>query len=210
MPEILHVIKTRRSIRKYSPRKVTKKTLNEIFEAARWAPSAHNAQPWRFVVLTESSAKMVLADAMAKAWIKDLAKKDTSAEIAEKLAKRSIRRFAKAPIIVVACLTLLDMPKPLDEEGRKIERDLAIQSLGASIQNMLLAAHSRGLGACWFCAPIFCKDEVREVLRLPADFEPQALITLGYAVEKPEAPPRKLLQDILRPYPRSENSRRTE
>ena len=205
MPEILHVIKTRRSIRKYSPRKATKKTLNEIFEAARWAPSAHNAQPWRFVVLTESSAKMVLADAMAKAWIKDLAKKDTSAEIAEKLAKRSIRRFTKAPIIVVACLTLLDMSTPLDEEGRKIERDLAIQSLGASIQNMLLAAHSRGLGACWFCAPIFCKDEVGEVLRLPADFEPQALITLGYAAEKPEAPPRKLLRDILRFYSGSKN-----
>jgi len=195
---VTDAIKTRRSIRKYSTRKITKKTLNEILEAARWAPSAHNAQPWRFSVLTEASAKKVLAEAMAKAWVKDLIKDDASAELPEKLPARSVERFTSAPVIVVACVTMMEMPKRADDDGQKIERDLAIQSLGAAIQNMLLKAHSKGLGACWFCAPIFCKNAVRKALRFPEDFEPQALITMGYPAEKPKAPTRKPFQDIFR------------
>jgi F420 biosynthesis protein FbiB-like protein len=203
MPEdyVIDLIENRRSIRKYLPRTVSKRTLHELFGAARWAPSAHNAQPWRFVVLTEDSAKLVLASTMAKAWVKDLAKASTSIEVAEKLAKRSIRQFTEPPVIVVACLTMEDMPRHADEDRAKVERDLAIQSLGAAVQNMLLAAHSRGLGACWFCAPSFCKAEVKEVLQLPEEYDPQALITVGYAAKKPESSTRKLLRDILRTYP---------
>ena len=67
--------------------------------------------------------------------------------------------------------------------------------MGAAIQNMLLVAHSKNLGACWFCAPIFCKETVRQVLKIPEDVEPQALIAIGYPAEKPRVPNRKPLQD---------------
>ena len=89
-----------------------------------------------------------------------------------------------------------DMLEYEDELRRKSERDLAVQSLGAAIQNMLLTAHSKGLGACWYCAPVFSKEMVRKVLRIPEEVEPQALIPLGYPAEKPLMPRRKSLGEI--------------
>ena len=57
---------------------------------------------------------------------------------------------------------------------------MAVQSVAMAVQNLLLAAHAEGLGACWMCAPLFCAEIVCRALDLPADWEPQALITLGY------------------------------
>jgi F420 biosynthesis protein FbiB-like protein len=165
-------------------------------EAARWAPSAHNAQPWRFIVLSDEPSKRKLALAMAKAWTADLVREGAPPELYKKVTEFSIQRFTSAPLLVVACITMVDMTKYADEPRQRNERDLAVQSLGAAVQNMLLAAQSVGLGACWFCAPVFCKDDVRKVLRIPEDAEPQALITVGYPAEKPIAPSRKPLRDV--------------
>lgn len=195
MDYVADLIKKRRSVRKYSARKVESNILHEVLEAARWAPSAHNAQPWRFIVLIDDALKHDLAEAMANVWTADMIKDGASIEIRESMATASVERFTHAPVLIVACLTMNDMIKYADELRQKCERDLAVQSLGAAIQNMLLAAHSKGLGACWFCAPIFCKDTVRKVLKIPEDVEPQALIILGYPAEKPSAPSRKPLQD---------------
>jgi coenzyme F420-0:L-glutamate ligase/coenzyme F420-1:gamma-L-glutamate ligase len=197
MSRVTDAIKTRRSIRKYSPRRVSTGVLSEILEAARWAPSAHNAQPWRFIVLIDESLKRDLAEAMANAWMADMIRDGTPTEVREKLRETSVERFARAPVLVVACLTMKDMIQYKDESRLECEHDLAVQSLGAAVQNMLLAAHSKNLGACWFCAPLFCKETVRKVLKIPEDVEPQALITVGYAAEKPSAPPRKLLQSYF-------------
>jgi coenzyme F420-0:L-glutamate ligase/coenzyme F420-1:gamma-L-glutamate ligase len=192
MSSVKEAIKGRRSIRKYVPRKVSEEILNEVLEAAGWAPSAHNAQPWRFIVLTEAVAKQELAEAMAGAWVVDVAKDGVTIEAQKRTA--SIERFTNAPALIVACLTMEGMKEYSDEERRKSERDLAMQSLGAAIQNLLLTAHANGLGACWFSAPCFCKDTVRKVLEIPEEVEPQALIALGYPAEKPRAPCRKALQ----------------
>ena len=87
------------------------------------------------------------------------------------------------------------MRKFPDEKRQKSERDLAVQSLGAAMQSLLLAAHVKGLGACWFSAPSFCKETVKKVLGIPDEVEPEALIALGYPAEKPQVPPNKLLGD---------------
>jgi F420 biosynthesis protein FbiB-like protein len=191
---VTDAIKTRRSIRKYSSRRVSTKVISEILDAARWAPSAHDAQPWRFIVLINETLKQDLAEVMANAWMADMIKDGTPAEVRENMIEASVERFTRAPVLVVACLSMNDMIRYADESRKKCERDLAVQSLGAAIQNMLLAAHSKGLGACWFCAPIFCKDTVRKVLKIPEDVEPQALITIGYPAEKPSTPSRRPLQ----------------
>jgi coenzyme F420-0:L-glutamate ligase/coenzyme F420-1:gamma-L-glutamate ligase len=198
MPNVTDAIRNRRSVRRFSPKPVPKKTLQEILAAARWAPSSHNAQPWRFAVLTKTAEKEALAKAMAKAWIADLTKNNAPPEFADEMAKHSIQRFTTAPVIVIACVTMIEMPKHADDIGQEIERDLAIQSLGAAIQNMLLEAHANGFGACWWCAPAFCKRTVREVLRLPESYEPQALITVGYSDERPETSERKPFREIVR------------
>jgi coenzyme F420-0:L-glutamate ligase/coenzyme F420-1:gamma-L-glutamate ligase len=194
MSFVTDAIKKRRSIRKYYSRRVSTEALSEILEAARWAPSAHNAQPYRFIVLVNKRSKQDLAEAMASAWTADMIKDGVPMEVREKSGEISVRRFARAPVLVVACVTMKDMIQYTDESRQKCEHDLAMQSLGAAIQNMLLAAHANGLGACWFCAPVFSKETVRKVLEIPEDVEPQALITLGYPAEKPRPPHRKPLQ----------------
>ncbi len=194
MSDLLNAIKERRSIRKYLPKNISLATICELLDVAQWAPSAHNAQPCRFIVLVEKPQKRDLAEAMANAWRIDMIKGGTPLATRERLTKASIERFTAAPAIIVACLTLQDMVKHQNESAQKSERDLAVQSLGAAIQNLLLAAAAKNIGACWFCAPVFCKDAVRKALAVPEEIEPQALITLGYPAEKPEAPARKPVQ----------------
>ena len=97
--------------------------------------------------------------------------------------------------LILACLTMDGLMKFPDKERQQTERDLALESLGAGLQNLLLAAHSLGLGACWYCAPAFCKQTVREILKIPQGVEPSALIILGYPSESPMTPHRKAIRD---------------
>jgi F420 biosynthesis protein FbiB-like protein len=185
-------IKKRRSIRKYLPRQVPEAIIKEVLAAAGFAPSAHNSQPWRFIVLANVSFKRKLADAMADAWVKDMQRDGITVE-SDKRTER-VERFATAPVLVLACLTVVDLRKFPDSERQMCERDLAVQSFGAALQNLLLAAHAKGLGACWFCAPAFCKETVRKILKIPDSVEPQAFVAMGYPAEKPKVPIKKLLE----------------
>ncbi|MGQ9460817.1 MAG: nitroreductase family protein [Candidatus Bathyarchaeaceae archaeon] len=194
--DVLNLIKSRRSVKEYSSKEVSNEILFRILEAGRWAPSAHNAQPWRFIVIRDSALKQKLAEDMAHRWDEDMSKNGVPKEHRESLVKASVERFGKAPVVIVACLTMEDMDEYPDASRKKTEYVMAVQSVAASIQNMLLAAHGEGLGSCWFCAPLFCPDVVRKTLRIPKHVYPQALITLGYPATKPNAPPRKPLEDI--------------
>ncbi|MEM2151767.1 MAG: nitroreductase family protein [Candidatus Bathyarchaeia archaeon] len=190
------IIVGRRSIRIYSPETIPEETILKVIEAVRWAPSAHNAQPWRFIIVTAPDVKKRLAEAMASDWMRDLEGNGVSKEEVERLTSESIKRFSEAPVLVVAALTMRDMHKYPDRRRQRLEHLMTAQSLAAAIQNILLAAHAEGLGACWFCAPLFCQETVRRVLGMPREVEPQALITIGYPAESPEPPPRKPLKEI--------------
>jgi len=193
MSHLLDELKARRSVRKYQARPLPQELIREVLLAAGWAPSAHNAQPWRFIVLVDPKVKRRLAVAMAEAWRADMVEDGISIE--QKTFNLRTERFATAPTLVVACLSMTDMAKFSDEKRQKCERDLAMQSLAAAVQNMLLAAHSLGLGACWFCAPAFCKETVRQVLKIPVEVEPEALVAIGYPAEKPPVPSKKPFGD---------------
>jgi coenzyme F420-0:L-glutamate ligase/coenzyme F420-1:gamma-L-glutamate ligase len=194
MPNLFDGLKQRRSIRKYQDKSVSKEAVEKILAAASWAPSAHNAQPWLFIVLEDAPAKRRLAQAMAETWTADMTK--DGLKIDDETRRSRIDRFGSAPVLIVASMFMEGMAKQPDAERQSIERDLAMASLGAAMQNLLLAASAEGLGACWFCAPAFCKDTVRKVLGIPADVEPQALVTLGYPAEHPLVPPRKAVREI--------------
>jgi len=195
--DIIGLLKDRRSIREYIPKEVPESVLNSILEVAMWAPSAHNAQPWRFIVIRDLALKLKLAEAMARRWKRDLAKNGVSERDRENLTRASVERFSSAPIVMVSCLTMVEMHHYPDKKRQRIESIMAVQSVAAAIENMLLAAHAMGLGTCWLCAPLFCPETVRKLLTLPSDFEPQALITLGYPAERPLPPPRKSLKEIV-------------
>lgn len=194
---ILRTIQDRRSVRRYLLKEVSNNVLQRVLDAARWAPSAHNAQPWRFIVIKDPNVKRRLAEAMASEWNKDLRKDGILPEDRERLIKASIKQFTDPPILIVVCLTMDDMDKYSDKERQEAEYVMAVQSVAAAIQNMLLTAHAEGLGTCWFCAPLFCPELVRETLGIPKDIRPQALITLGYPAERPKTPPRKPLESIV-------------
>lgn len=193
MPDLLDAIRERRSIRKYQKHEVPKELVEAVLADACWAPSAHNAQPWRFIILADSSVKRKLALAMVGAWAADMAYDSVPIDEQKRAAK--FERFANPPALILACLTMEGMQKFSDEKRQKCERDLAMQSLGAAIENLLLTAHIKGLGACWFCAPSFCKDKVKKVLKIPAEIEPQALVALGYPAESPPIPAKKTLRE---------------
>lgn len=192
MIDLFDIVKQRRSIRKYLPKPVQKEVILEVLMAAGCAPSAHNSQPWRFIILLDDPVKRKLADAMAEAWAKDLQRDGIKVE-SDKRTER-VERFATAPVLILACLTMGDLRKFPDSERQMCERDLAVQSFGAALQNLLLAAHAKGLGACWFCAPAFCKETVRKILKIPDAVEPQAFVAMGYPAEKPQVPIKKLLE----------------
>lgn len=197
MVNLMDAIRQRRSVRRYTQQPIDIDVIREILSAATWAPSAHNAQPWQFIVLTEEDSKCDLADAMGEVWLQELETDGIPKTTREDFVRASADRFSTAPLLIIACLTLEDMDTYPDERRKGYERDLAMQSLGAAIQNLLLAAHAKGLGACWYCAPAFCKEAAREALKIPEEIEPQALITLGYPTEQPRAPPRKPIDYIV-------------
>ncbi len=194
--DIHQLIYSRRSIRRYAATPVPREVVERLLTAAIWSPSAHNRQPWRFVVLTEASAKEQLARAMgAKLRADRLADGDPPA-VVEQDAARSYARITEAPVAVLACLTLVEMDTYSDERRARAEYLMAVQSVALSLQNLLLAAHAEGLGACWMCAPLFCSTVVRQALSLPADWEAQALITLGYPASIGKPAQRKPLGNV--------------
>ena len=186
MHDLFDLIRARRSIRRYEGRPVPGPLIGQLLEAATWAPSAHNRQPWRFVVIEGEPTKRRLAMAMGERLRADLAADGAPPDLIARDAGRSYTRLTGAPLLLVLCLTLVDMDAYPDERRAANELLMAVQSTAMAGQNLLLAAHTLGLGACWLCAPLFCPDTVRHTLDLPDDWQPQGIITVGYPAEGKE------------------------
>ena len=182
----LKCLATRRSIRRYQSRTVSREMIHRLLRAAAWAPSAQNRQPWRFAVLEGARAKDELASAMGSRLRRDLQADGAPQEVIEKDVSRSYARITGAPVVILVCLTMADMDTYPDEARQRNEWLMAVQSTAMAGQNLLLAAHAMGLGACWMCAPLFCPGVVRDTLDLPQEWQPQGLVTLGYPAETRE------------------------
>lgn len=181
--DLWRILRDRRSIRRYTSEPVAAAVIETLLEAARWAPSAHNRQPWRFCVVRTPDCREQLAHALAERWRSDLALDGVDeAAIAARVDVRS-DRMRQAPVLFVAALCMDEMDVYPDARRQDAERIMGVQSVALACQNLLLAAHAQGLGACWMCAPLFAPEAVRDALALPGTWEPQALITLGYAAE---------------------------
>lgn len=179
------LVEGRRSIRRYQPgQHVPHAVLEDLLAFASWAPSAHNRQPWRFCVVTDAEVKKGLAEAMAERWRCDLEAGGAPAEEIQRRTAASCARITGAAALILAALSMADMDAYPDEQRGQTEWMMAVQSTALACQNLLLAAHAYGLGACWMCAPLFAPEIVRQVLGLPQDWQPQGLITLGYAAEE--------------------------
>jgi F420 biosynthesis protein FbiB-like protein len=188
---LYRIIRGRRSIRRYAKRPLDRTVIEHLLTAATWAPSAHNRQPWRFVVIDDPAAQERLADATNAVLHADLAADGLPPDQIEAQAARRREHLTRAPVLILLCMTMTDMDEYPDEKRRRAEWIMATQSVALAGQNLLLAAHAEGLGACWLCAPLFCPQVVRATLALPEDWEPQAFISLGWPAERPPAPDRR-------------------
>ncbi len=194
---IEQAIRGRRSVRRYRPDPVPDEDVSAVLDAARWAPSPHNAEPWRFVVLADRESRVRLAEAMGERWRADLAGDSVAPETIEAEVRSSFRRITGAPVAIVVCLTREGLDEYPDSARQQAELLMAAHSVGAAVQNMMLAAYDRGLSTGWMCAPLFCPDVVIAALGLPSDWIAQGLITLGYPAKSPDAAARGPLEKLV-------------
>ncbi len=191
------VIFNRRSIRRYRPESVPHQIIEDLLQAAIWSPSAHNRQPWRFAVVETQTQKEQLAQAMGARLRRDLTSDGVPTEVMEADAGRSYLRITNSPVLIIMCLSMVDMDVYADERRNQQEYIMTVQSVAMAGQNILLAAYDVGLGACWMCAPLFCPDVVKDELKLPDDWQPQALLTIGYPAETREKTRKPLETSVM-------------
>ena len=196
-PSVLDAVRGRRSVRRFLPKEVPDQLVDRVLEAGRWAPSPHGRQPWRFAVITKEERKGRLAEAMGEEWRTNLKMDGQSSEVVEKRLEISRRRLLDAPVLVLLCLYPEELDVYPDAARQQSEITMAVQSLGAAAQNMLLAAYDLGLDTSWMCAPLFCPEKVVEALGLDPKLTPHALLTLGYAEgDPPKRRGRKPLDEL--------------
>lgn len=193
-----HFIRTRRSVRHFSPAAVSPEVLERILETATWAPSAHNRQPWRFVVLETKEARHRLAEGMGTAFRQDLLADGCSTEEAEASVDRSKQCILSAPAAILLCLDTKTGDVYPDADRQQAEYLMGVQSVALAGGSLLLAAHGEGLGGVWICAPLFAQDEARRVLDLPDEWDPLGIILLGYPEIYPDSRPRLPLAIVTR------------
>jgi PPOX class probable F420-dependent enzyme len=183
--ELAALVRGRRSVRAFLDRPVPRDAVERAIAAAGWAPSPHGRQPWRFAVVEAPARRAALAEAMAATWRAQLELDGQDAAIVQIRLDKSRRRLHEAPLLIVPCLFLADLDVYPDPDRQAAEETMAVQSLGAAIQNLLLTLYAAGLDAGWMCAPLFCPDVVRDVLDLDAALIPHALLPVGYAAKDP-------------------------
>jgi coenzyme F420-0:L-glutamate ligase/coenzyme F420-1:gamma-L-glutamate ligase len=181
----------RRTVRSFDPRPVERAVLDRALAAALTAPAPHHSAPWRFVVVTDRRA--ALLDAMAAAWRGDLERDGFSDDqVARRMRRGEVLR--RAPALVVPCLTTTDAAHAYPDERRATaEREMFLVAMGAGVENLLVALAAEGVGSAWVSSTMFCKDVVRAVLDLPADWDPMGTVAVGYPQAPPDPrPPRPL------------------
>ena len=186
--ETLEAIATRRSNRQFRADPIPQDVLEKILNAAIMAPSGKNRQPWRFVVVREDKrsemvAKMRETLAKLKARGDDIGSAEGTAAV-----------MAQAPVTVFV-FNPNGMPPWLTRSIDQAFQDLVnVQSVGAAIQNMCLAARALGLGSLWICDVLYAYEELSSWLG--QDTQMVAAVSLGYPADNPTLFSRKPLADV--------------
>lgn len=167
--DLFEAIKSRRSVRAFTREDVSEEEVEKLIDAARWAPSAGNIQPWEFIVVRKPEIKRRLSiAALHQAFIEE------------------------APVVIVVCANQLRSGRGYGARGVNL---YCLQDTAAATQNMLLAACALGLATCWVGA--FREEEAKKVLNPPEGVRPVAIIPVGHPAGKPMARSRRPLGEIV-------------
>lgn len=167
---VMDIIRQRKSVRKFRPDPLPGETIEKLLEAARWAPTAGNIQPWYFYVVTSDDDRKFLAGAALK---QDF--------------------LALAPAIIIVCAEPDLCARIYGERGRDL---YCLQDTAAATQNILLVATEMGLGTCWVGA--FEEDKIKGYMNMPGARRPVTLIAVGYPHKAGSRPGRKDLAEVTR------------
>ena len=191
-------IEARRSIRAFTAEPVARDLLDRLVAAACLAPAPHHSRPWRFVVVDTADGKADLARGMGAQWRIDLGHDGVDPARIDELVEASRVKITSAPALVLGCLTWDGLDRYPDEARQRAEHGMALLSLGAAVENLMLTATDAGLASCWVAAPIFCPDAARVALALPDDWSPAALVLVGHPAPAyaPRARPPVTLDEL--------------
>ena len=193
-----NLLRSRRSYKyKFSNRMVNKALIKECIDLSRWAPSAHNGQFWRYVIMEQGKLREKLIGNMNERLKYDLIKNGKTEDFIQRKIEKTKYNFLSAPYLILLCLDTEELEKYSESNREKHEYIMGVQSVSASATYLLLAFEIKGLAACWYCAPLFAEDIVKDTLNLPSSFVPMAFFTVGYSTKESPKSNRKDLNDII-------------
>lgn len=206
------LVKTRRSIRRYREGDVPDEMLLKAIDVATYAPNGGNRQPWQFWVIKNKELLGRMADAMDErsrlmaSWPESEPYRDDATRWVQKGA---FFRSAPAAIAVMigAYQSTADLlltargtsdPRACEMAEWRRTGSSRLQTIGGAVQNLLLALHLQGLGACWMAGPQQAKGEIEEILGVTPEWDFVALVPVGWPAEEKVAGPRKPLEQVVK------------
>jgi dehydro coenzyme F420 reductase / coenzyme F420-0:L-glutamate ligase / coenzyme F420-1:gamma-L-glutamate ligase len=186
----------RRTIRAFTAEPVDPAAVRRAVATALTAPAPHHSEPWRFVLLETAVARQVLVDAMREAWIADLRGDGfTPEQITRRLRRGDVLR--NAPLIIVPCLVTDAAHDYPDERRNRSEQAMFTVSMGAAVQNLLVALAVDGLGSAWISSTLFCQEVAARAMDLPEGWRPMGAVAVGHPAEQARPRPPRDPADFL-------------
>ena len=204
---ILPVLQARRSIRRFKRECPPREVIASLIEAAVLAPSASNKQPWRFFITDDAAVIERMAQAVQSAVERIVGHIEPQYMDSFRAYGNYFVRFREAPVVIVPAYRELEVLSNLVDDGigaddleriQSMELSSGLISTSLAVQNLMLHAHSIGLGSSSMTGPLLARDALKEILGVPRSWHIAAVIPVGYPDEEPPPVPRKPIDAVMR------------